>query len=1789
MPARIKVRRGSASDWKLANPVLFAGEPGLELDTRKLKFGDGETAWNDINYSSGAAEALAGLRVYVNVDSGNDTNDGVTNPVKTIKRGLQIASDMVYRPASPIESIEEQTSLLRSNADFIAEETILYINETYPTFVYNEDTCKRDVKEIIDSAIYDLRFGGNSRSVTAAEFYYDNQGNSVITGQTTETVAAINYLNTLAQLVMANGVVQPRGTELEQIFDETVTIDPNNATQLAVKISIVSNILTNGLVAAPAKVYGTFKLTEITVNVSTGDYSEDNPVIVPDNVSVVGENLRRTIIRPLNANKDMFRVRNNSYITGVVFRDKLNVNGVPSSTFRYAISFDDTNDTETSRAGYTNLPARKVKIFTSPYIQNCSVISFLGAGGVEIDGNLVDTPNIPPNNIESENPVVVLDGIPEQGKSMVANAFTILSFGGNAWRVINDAYAQIVSCFVIFTENGCIAQNGGYLSITNSASNFGLFALRASGYSPTAFEFDRGIIAGNGISTAFQTLKIIGLKRPPVEHFVVRVRNTINQDITDNFNSDSSLGGEASLTPSGANVGGNVITFATDHGFESGDVIEYDANGNTEIVGLLSEMTYYIDVPSSATIALYHDQARTKSVRTLNATFTTGTHYFRSNYEEFYINEVVDYHDFYQSLILPAGTYTITPGAAITGNNGSATVNAIVHSFDIGTLTLVVSIELVTVGLTTTRNFFTPGSTIDAGVISVSATTVQTATTKTGLLTSNIALISNKSRPMQNIGLTTLNNVWLHRPSVVNSSSHTWEYAGSGTDYNALPQNGGQTDEFFEQVSTLPGRVYTSGTNELGDFKVGDFVRAFNRTGNIEFTNKVTIGQLDSLALSLSSGIVVDSISADIDLGDNEVNGPLDSRLSTQLAVRSFIENRLGNFIGQNLSTNAVPSAVVQLNSQGQINSDLIPPSSGTASYILDEFNKRLTLHEESPPTNLRSGDIVIEEYTELSLTVTGNITVSQGDIIVQQVTNASGKVKETSADNTIKLITPLSGTFNTTNQLNKNGTPLGANSVPVTVDGPTTTTNNYFLRQANKSQYLVINPLENYDFTDAINDETPIIGASSSAVGIPTEYRQGVISTLNVTNFDGGNGYLTAGTYVRVELTSVTGVGSNAEADIVINAGGTVESIDLRRGGIDYALGDILSASALDIGGLGPTGSAFEIAVTAVENRLYVDIEPTVGITFNSNSSNPDYIVHDNSPSFTFLQTGTSQRAFNAASIDVSGNVDYSNERIVFPSPPHTYSDGDPVEYSSAGNTAIGGVTNGSTYYVKVISSTTIELYTTYSLTSRVNFLTSSTGSHELTIKNVNTSKDTFYKTEHGLVTGEAVKYTASATPVGGLTNNAFYYVGSLTVNSFTLHSSRGSALDSINGNTISAINLSSIGSGTTTIEIQNVEVVGNINTSGALTSSWSSLNTQNIDAENIISGIVDSSRLATGSASNLTFLRGDSSWARAVQGLTSTTAGNPITFTGVSFNDGTKNIYYGEVDIKVETASSPSAGTETLGVAAFDYNYFSVDEDGKVEVRTSGDGGIVDAASLGGQNAGYYANPENLSRAVPIEKGGTNVTSFAAGDILYAGTTLGNGTFTDQLSKLTIGAENNILTVNAAGLPQWSGSITVSASTISNVLIGGVDGSTISTTTGDLTLTANTQNVSVTGNLSVSGNLTYAQSSIGTAQITTTSVNQVILESFDISEFTSGKFLIEASSGTERHITELIVATNATTAIATEYGTLITNTSLFLANVDIEIISGAQPTTFCRIRVTPTTVNSTIFKTVYTLIAAS
>lgn len=79
----IKVRRDTAANWISTNPVLAAGEMGLETDTDLFKFGNGTATWTALAYSSSSrttqiakndtgASAAKGSVVYISGANGSN-------------------------------------------------------------------------------------------------------------------------------------------------------------------------------------------------------------------------------------------------------------------------------------------------------------------------------------------------------------------------------------------------------------------------------------------------------------------------------------------------------------------------------------------------------------------------------------------------------------------------------------------------------------------------------------------------------------------------------------------------------------------------------------------------------------------------------------------------------------------------------------------------------------------------------------------------------------------------------------------------------------------------------------------------------------------------------------------------------------------------------------------------------------------------------------------------------------------------------------------------------------------------------------------------------------------------------------------------------------------------------------------------------------------------------------------------------------------------------------------------------------------------------------------------------------------------------------------------------------------------------------------------------------------------------------------------------------------------------------------------------------------------------------
>lgn len=56
---KILLRNDTAANWASNNPILAKGELGVEIDTKKFKFGDGITPWNVLDYGAGADIPIA--------------------------------------------------------------------------------------------------------------------------------------------------------------------------------------------------------------------------------------------------------------------------------------------------------------------------------------------------------------------------------------------------------------------------------------------------------------------------------------------------------------------------------------------------------------------------------------------------------------------------------------------------------------------------------------------------------------------------------------------------------------------------------------------------------------------------------------------------------------------------------------------------------------------------------------------------------------------------------------------------------------------------------------------------------------------------------------------------------------------------------------------------------------------------------------------------------------------------------------------------------------------------------------------------------------------------------------------------------------------------------------------------------------------------------------------------------------------------------------------------------------------------------------------------------------------------------------------------------------------------------------------------------------------------------------------------------------------------------------------------------------------------------------------------
>jgi hypothetical protein len=196
--------------------------------------------------------------------------------------------------------------------------------------------------------------------------------------------------------------------------------------------------------------------TGSVIKVSAGSYLENNPLIIPEQVSIVGDSLREVSVSPLNADQDLFYTSNGNYIAEMSYTGTLN----PGKAI-FAFNPD--------QVGYFD---------QSPYIQNCT--NFIpNSIGLKIDGSKAIG----------------------QTKSMVVDSYTQYNQGGIGVSITNEGYAQLVSIFTIANETAIFCGSGAACDLTNSNSSFGDFGLVADGIGPLKYT---GIVTAAAAPNAFE-------------------------------------------------------------------------------------------------------------------------------------------------------------------------------------------------------------------------------------------------------------------------------------------------------------------------------------------------------------------------------------------------------------------------------------------------------------------------------------------------------------------------------------------------------------------------------------------------------------------------------------------------------------------------------------------------------------------------------------------------------------------------------------------------------------------------------------------------------------------------------------------------------------------------------------------------------------------------------------------------------------------------------------------------------------------------------------------------------------------------------------------------------------------------------------------------------------------------------------------------------------------------------------------------------------------------------------
>ena len=166
---------------------------------------------------------------------------------------LSDSSAPVYPKIDNKGAFNSAAALLNLNRSFIQEEIIAWMdynitNSITPftsTFAYDEALCKRDAGLIVDSIVFDLKYGEYNRTVSAALKYYQSASAQIaITTQLSQYLAVLTKLNSLMQSIIDNtAITTVYQTIFPQVIDPAFQSESGADTIIAALVQAIKDII----------------------------------------------------------------------------------------------------------------------------------------------------------------------------------------------------------------------------------------------------------------------------------------------------------------------------------------------------------------------------------------------------------------------------------------------------------------------------------------------------------------------------------------------------------------------------------------------------------------------------------------------------------------------------------------------------------------------------------------------------------------------------------------------------------------------------------------------------------------------------------------------------------------------------------------------------------------------------------------------------------------------------------------------------------------------------------------------------------------------------------------------------------------------------------------------------------------------------------------------------------------------------------------------------------------------------------------------------------------------------------------------------------------------------------------------------------------------------------------------------------------------------------------------------------------------------------------------------------